>query len=147
MKGWFSTDRSRAMAQTSVLPLLTILLFWTEQKTKLIRAVYILPNMARCWLLLKSLFSHFMTSTRSVLALLSQMMQNYFILVTSSDRPAISFCRNRSSYCYLWAYVGYCRHRNEGYTKYMQINCRKSCNLCWNKAASHNRYIYMLAKE
>lgn len=50
--------------------------------------------------------------------------------VTSPHPPVISYCRNRGSYCYVWAYVGYCRHRNEGYTKYMKINCRKSCNFC-----------------
>ncbi|KAL9970039.1 hypothetical protein ACROYT_G022350 [Oculina patagonica] len=47
-----------------------------------------------------------------------------------TDPPVKRYCSNRSSYCYLWAYMGYCRHRNSSYKNYMKINCRQSCKLC-----------------
>lgn len=47
-----------------------------------------------------------------------------------TDPPIRRHCRNRNMYCQRWASAGYCFHRNIRYRKYMQISCRKSCNLC-----------------
>lgn len=47
-----------------------------------------------------------------------------------TDPPFKRYCRNRNMYCQRWASVGYCLHRNTRYRKYMQMSCRKSCNLC-----------------